>query len=287
MRPMLLLLSLACTGAPVTDDSSAPGPVYDPDPAVVLGGDRPAGVTLPDAYAVDREWPLVIMLHGYSVNSSIQDVIFGLGPQVDTLGFLLVSPEGTEDTTGKQFWNATTECCDFGNNGVDDVGYLSGLIDEARALYPISTVTLVGHSNGGFMSYRMACETPERLDRIAVLAGAVYADEADCVGTAPVSVLHIHGTADDTIGYESAPRHAGAEESVGRWVTKAGCDADPTAGAARNYLRQVDGDETTPSQWSGCADGIDVQLWSAEGGDHAYLDNNATFKEDLAHWAVD
>lgn len=281
----LLTLLLACAGQP--NDSDGAGVTFDPNPPDEIGGDREAAVILPADYRVDTDYPLVILLHGYGVTADIQEVIFGLGVRVDALQFILVKPEGTVDTSGSQFWNATPECCDFGNTGVDDVAYLSGLITEARSLYPISTVAFVGHSNGGYMSYRMACDAPALVDRIAVLAGAVYKDEADCVGTEPVSVLHIHGTLDDSVAYASDPGHAGAVESVERWSTKAACDPEPVVLGMMDHLSNADGEETTVSQWSGCSDGVDVQLWSAEGGDHMFVDARDSFRDDVAGWAVE
>lgn len=284
LRYIPVLFGLYACAAPADDSAASSG--FDPDPTTTLGGDRPAEVLLPADYDVSREYPLVILLHGYGVNSDIQDVIFGLAARVDTLGYILVKPEGTEDSGGSQFWNATEECCDFERSRVDDVGYLTGLIDEARATYPVSTVSLVGHSNGGYMSYRMACEVPERIHRIAVLAGAVYKDESDCAGTDPVSVLHIHGTDDESVSYDSNPAHAGAVESVERWSTKAGCDAEPATLGTRDYLSNVDGEETTAQQWQGCADGIDVQLWTAAGADHTFIGARNSLRDDVAAWAI-
>ena len=227
-----------------------------------------------------------MLLHGYGATADLQDLIFGLGARVDSLGFILVKPEGTTDSYGAQFWNATDECCNFDQSSVDDVGYLTGLLDEAKSLYPVASESLVGHSNGGYMSYRLACEVPERLAGIVVLAGAVYNDEADCVGTTPVPVLHVHGTLDESVGYESTPTHAGAVESVGRWVTKAGCDATPIEGGPRDYVSGVEGEETIVQQWSGCADDLDIQLWTAVGADHVFLDNRNSFKDDATAWAI-
>lgn len=278
----MFTLLLACTGEPAMDSGST----FSDDPPTTLGGDRPAKVTLPSGYSGDGSWPLVMLLHGYGANSTLQDLIFGLGPRLDELGFVLVQPEGTLDSEGSQFWNATDECCNFDGSTVDDVAYLSGLIDEARSLYPVKSVALVGHSNGGFMAYRMACEVPEKLDRIASLAGTTFFDESKCVGTTPVSVLHMHGTADDTIAYASLPGHAGAEESASRWATKAGCAEPPVITGTRDYLSSVDGEETTVSQWSGCAAGIDIQLWSIFDGDHYMIGNSDAYKDDVAAWTT-
>lgn len=274
------LLVIACGSPdPVVPDDVVP-------PPSLLGGDRPASVVLPAGYNEDQSWPLVVLLHGYGANSSLQDLVFGLGLRVDSLGFILVKPEGTVDDIGLQFWNATPECCDFYGSGVDDVDYLTRLIDDATAAYPVSSVALVGHSNGGFMSYRMACEEPDLIDRVAVLAGATYKDEADCVGTAPVSVLHIHGTADPTVAYASDLLHAGAEESVGRWSSKAHCSPEPVDVGPKDYLTGIGGSETAISQWTGCDAGVDVQLWSAAQGDHFFLATGDPFKDDVATWLV-
>ncbi|MSP56520.1 MAG: hypothetical protein EXR69_13105 [Myxococcales bacterium] len=289
LRILALPVLSACTGTapePADTASADTAPAYDPNPPDTIGGERQAEVVLPSDYTVDRQYPLVILLHGYGVTADFQEVVFGLGQRVDALQFILVKPEGTVDGDGKQFWNATSECCDFDDSGVDDVAYLKALIDEARSLYPTSTASLVGHSNGGFMSYRMACETPERVDRVAVLAGAVYKDESDCIGAEPVSVLHIHGTEDDTIAYESDAGHAGALESAERWAQKAGCGSDPVVLGTTDYMANAAGEETTINQWQGCAAGIDVQLWRAEGSDHLFLDSEDVWRDDVATWAV-
>ena len=92
-------------------------------------------------------------------------------PLAEARGFLYCYPDGTIDRWGYQFWNATDACCDFGNSGVDDAGYLRGVIEEIAGGSPWteSGSILVGHSNGGFMAYRMACQSA---DLIAGIAGS-------------------------------------------------------------------------------------------------------------------
>lgn len=282
-----MLLLIACGPRAVeTDpdpDSDADG-VFEADPPTEFGGDRPAELERPADYTPDQPWPLVVMLHGYGANATLQDVVFGLGERVERDGFLLLKPEGTVDGNGNRFWNATPECCDFFQSGVDDVAYLSGILEEVRAHYPVAQVSLVGHSNGGFMSYRMACDRPDLVDRIVVLAGATFADEEDCVGSEPVAVAHVHGTLDATIAYLSGPAHAGAEESAGRFAAKAGCDEPPVRLADRDHLSSILGDETTVDRWEGCAE--EVELWSGIGGDHLYLGRTPRFQDDVAAFAL-
>lgn len=280
-----LFLLVAC--APEVGDSDTDtGPLFEDNPPTLLGGDRPATMTRPTAYTPDQEWPLVVLLHGYGANSTLQDVVFGLGERVDREGFLLLEPEGTEDAQERQFWNATPECCNFYGSDVDDAAYLAALVEEAQALHPISQVTFVGHSNGGYMSYRMACDRPDLVDRVVALAGVTFTNEALCTGTEPVSVAHVHGTNDTTIIYPSTATHAGAEQTIDRWAAKAGCAEPPVRLDDRDYLTSVLGDETRVDRWSGCADGIDIELWSAFGGDHFYLARTERFQDDVIAFAL-
>lgn len=290
---MAAILIAACdTAAPVIE------PQLDPTPPLEIGGGRPARVVLPADYDVSKRYPLVVMLHGYSANALAQDAIFGLRSRTTGLQFILVMPDGTKDSGGKRFWNATPQCCDFDGQGIDDVGYLSGLIDEAARIYAIdpANVALVGHSNGGYMSYRMACDRPEQIARIAVLAGAIALDEKDCPGTRPVGVLHIHGTHDETVPYQAQPaapaageifpiQTLGAEAAAERWRTKNACDAAMPA-PVKADLTGLPGSETDVFTWTGCAAGAPVELWRVNEGDHLLLDVTDAFRDRVAGFLV-
>src|SRR5690606_19654583 len=101
--------------------------------------------------------PLVVLLHGYGSSAVQQERYFNLTPESDRRGFLYAIPDGTTDRDGKRFWNATEACCDFYDSGVDDAAYLDRLLDTVTSAYSVDAarVYLVGHSNGGFMAYRM------------------------------------------------------------------------------------------------------------------------------------
>ena len=120
-------------------------------------------------------------------------------PLAEARGFLYCYPDGTIDRWGNRFWNATDACCDFGNTGVDDAGYLRALIEEIARRFAVDRkrIYLVGHSNGGFMAYRMACQSADLIAGIASLAGTTFLDPSRCAPSEPVNILHIHGTADD------------------------------------------------------------------------------------------
>jgi poly(3-hydroxybutyrate) depolymerase len=88
-----------------------------------------------------------------------------------------------------------------------------------------------------------------------------------------VSVLHIHGDADDTVPYEGGvlalgKSIPGAEETLARFAERNGCDAMRTDGARLDVDGQVPGDETQSSAHAGCDDGLAAELWRIEGGGH-------------------
>ncbi|MCA9527249.1 MAG: hypothetical protein KC549_13245, partial [Myxococcales bacterium] len=256
-----------------------------------IGGDRPARVLLPAAYADDGPaWPLVLLLHGFGSNGAQQDSYLGVSAQRDAAGFIVVVPDGTVDPEGDRFWNATPACCDDFGSGVDDVAYLTGLLDEAQATYRVdpARIYLVGHSNGAFMSYRLACTLGDRIAGLVALAGSTVLDEADCAAMAPISVLHIHAEDDGTVPYAGIDRpvdgYPGAVETAARWAARAGCGAAPAAGDPLDLVASVPGDETSVATYPGCVD-AQVALWTLSAGGHVPA-FGARFAETALPWLL-
>lgn len=231
---------------------------------------------VPQGYDPKVPAPLVMVLHGYGASGLAQNIFFNLGSIADKEGFFLVAPEGTVDGSGKQFWNATDNCCDFERKNVDDVAYLTGLVDEIGRYYAIDPkrVFLVGHSNGGAMSFRLGCDASERFAAIVDLAGPFFVDASRCKPKAPVPLLHMHGTADQTVPYPptsagSRIPNPGAAATVATWAANNGCGATPdTSSPPLDLDLDQPGAETKISKFTGCRDAADVELWTLEGSPH-------------------
>ena len=198
-------------------------------------------------------------------------------PAAAERGMLVVAPDGTENRAGKRFWNATDACCG-GRAGdeVDDSAYLSAVIANVRAGHDVdpARIYVMGHSNGGFMSFRMACDHADVIAAIVSIEGATYDDPGACEPSEPVSVLAVHGTADDTIRYDGGEivgtPYPGAEQTVATWADYDGCDEHASSGPALpdGGPLVVDLPPATSTRYQGCDGGAEVALWAQAGGTH-------------------
>ncbi len=242
--------------------------------AVIDLGRGPVVVHIPSSYDPSVPAPLLLLLHGYSATGAVQEAYMQFAPVAEKRGILYLHPDGTADLSGNQFWNATDACCDFWNTGVDDSGYLRALIDEVRAQFNVDArrIYLVGHSNGGFMSYRMACDHADVIAAVASLAGATWLDPNQCNPSAPVHVAQIHGTADTTIFYNGGCTTAcypGAIATVEQWAVHDGCDLTATPGEPLDLVLNLPGAETEVMRYdTGCLPGGSAELWTIPGGVH-------------------
>ena len=266
MRPSSarLALSLAAPAAAGVND------------IVIDLGRGPVTVHVPDAYDGSEAAPLVLLLHGYTSDGATTEAYANFRAHVDGYGFCYAYTDGTTDPLGYKFWNATDACCNLFGSGVDDSGYLLSFIDAVKAQLAIDArrVFIVGHSNGGFMAYRMACDHAGTIAAIASLAGATYKDETKCAPSVPVDVLQIHGTADGTIAYGGGnilgKPYPGAVETVQTWAIYDGCTlVVDNSKPDLDLVADIPGDETKVARYvDGCAEGGSAELWTMQGADH-------------------
>lgn len=268
MRVVAWLLALvviaACDGsrdAPDADVDAAASALETIGPAA-----RPARLFTPPAHDGRTPLPLVLVLHGYGVDATLQDLYFGATRAARSGGFYVLLPDGTADGEGNRHW-------DVRGVAIDDHAYLRALLEEAAARVPVAAgeVFVLGHSNGGFMAYRLACSSPDLVAGIASLAGAEV--EPPCTPARPVSVLQIHGTADTTVTLDGGSiqglAYGPARATVERWAAAAGCDTSaPDALAPIDLVTSVDGAETTVTSFRAGCEGATAELWTMEGGDH-------------------
>ena len=200
----------ATTTPAVTTTVASTAPATPPSPAAVV----PPGyesITTADgrvrSYRVSdlsngEPAPLLFVLHGFASDAQTISDYTNIEDSLDAydLDAVVVYPNGTgAEQDLFQSWNAGT-CCPFATfELVDDVAFFDELIASLISQYDIDTdrVWVVGHSNGGMMAYRLACELSTRVTAIGVAAGALVIDT--CAPVRPVSALHVHGELDTVV----------------------------------------------------------------------------------------
>lgn len=239
----------------------------------------PAQVSFPDQIRENESLPVVLALHGFKTSSEYVNNFFGFSElEAARSRFVLVTPNGRKNAIGARYWNATDGCCDFERGGGDDVSYLKNLLEEVGAKLPINRkkIYAVGHSNGGFMAHRLACDTQGLLAGIASLAGATYANAALCPNLDRLAMVQIHAVDDPTIKFEGGsvflnmPPYPSAATTVQRYVQRNGCLA-ATQSQSADITRSIPGNDTSMETWSGCASNAQVALWKIQahrGGGH-------------------
>ncbi len=251
-----------------------------------IGGDRPVNVHVPPSYNPNTPTPLLILLHGYSANGNLQEFYLDLSKEADVRGYLYATPNGLKDKQGLNFWNATDACCNLNDIEVDDSAYLRKLVEDIEAVFNVDPkrIYFAGHSNGGFMSHRMACDHADKIAAIASLAGATHQNADDCKPSEPVATLNIHGTLDGVIWYGGGSlfgdTYPGVVETSTRWANYNGCSTTPdNSPPAMNLEAIILGKETKVRRYDiGCDPGGVVELWSIQAATHLPI-FNTSFRE--------
>jgi polyhydroxybutyrate depolymerase len=223
----------------------------------------------PKGYDSKTPLPLVLVLHGAMQRTAGIERMSGMSAKADKENFLAAYPAGTSRSGLAPTWNAGA-CCGYAlTHKVDDVGFLRALIDRLEHDYTVDPkrIFVTGISNGGMMSYRLACELADRIAAIAPVEGA---QDLECRPSGPASVIVFHGTADHLVPYNGgrSPFQLGpvrtdtpVRSTVAFWVKQDNCSTTPKHEETRQL--RID-------TYSGCKDGAGVALYTIPGGHHMW-----------------
>ena len=233
------------------------------------GAERTYRLYLPSTFDPEVPTPLLVALHGglgWGDQFAETNHVEGLA---EANGFVVVHPDGTRirPRLPSGTWNGGYCCGPAAADQVDDVGFVAAALDDVGQKMRIdpSRTYAMGHSNGGIMSYRLACELGDRIVGIGVVGASLGVDT--CTPPAPVSLMHIHGLADVNHPIDGGPGEGVADvvfrparKGVETMAAVDGCDASTTA---------TDGDVTTET-WTGCDDDSAVAFVRIAGASHAW-----------------
>ena len=223
---------------------------------------------IPELYDGSTAVPLVLNFHGYGSNAAQQMFYGDFRDIADTEGFLLVHPEGTT-FIGDQFWNVGFPGL---SSNIDDVGFTEALIDELATLYAIDLdrVYATGMSNGGFMSFLLACQLSEKIAAVASVTGSMTQDTFDdCNAQHPTPVLQIHGTDDGVVLYNGNNLSIPIADVISYWVDFNNCETTPTTTTLPD-VDVSDGSTIEHSVYEDGDNGITTEHMKVIGGGHTW-----------------
>ncbi len=230
---------------------------------IVSGGEtRKFLLYVPPSYDSSVPTSLIISMHGFIEWPAHQQDISNWNDLADEYGFIVVYPQGTGFPLR---WNASAQ-----PDAANDVQFISDLIDQLSEEYNLDQKRIFanGLSNGGGMSYLLACDLSERIAAIGGVAGAYHLSAEECTPPRPVPVIAFHGTADKIVPYEGTvdPRSNFAFPAISdwakTWADRNGCD--PTS------IELPPNGEVTGVIYSGCSQNADVIFYTIHGGGHTW-----------------
>lgn len=267
------------------------------DGSLLYGGyERTYVVYVPASYDGTEPVPLVIALHGGGGFAENMARTTDFNVAADEHGFIVAYPNGV----GNGWNDGRTAILQIAiRQRVDDVGFLTELIDELKAQYRIDRVYMTGISNGGMMTFRYACAMADQLAGfmtvVANLPDPIY---NACAPSQPIPAVMVFGEADPLMPFAGGIVGAGArrgdygtvvsaEDTISVWTAANGC-ADASERSA--LPDSVDDDaQVTLTTYADCA--APVQVYRIANGGHGWpgdtslrlrLTNNGIVTQDIS-----
>jgi polyhydroxybutyrate depolymerase len=146
---------------------------------------------------LNNDSPIVFVIHGYTGSAEGIAAYSGMNSIAEREGFIAVYPQGTIDSYGNAFFNVSYGFND--ESTINDVSFIRELVKSISHEFNLKRkkAFATGMSNGGEMSYLLACTSSDLFKAVAPVAGVLMKGLKDsCELNSPVPVFEIHGTAD-------------------------------------------------------------------------------------------
>jgi polyhydroxybutyrate depolymerase len=223
---------------------------------------------VPALYSGNVPVPLLLNFHGYTSNSNEQMFYGDFRNIADTANFLVVHPQGTLDNTNTTHFNVG-----WGGSTVDDVGFTEALIDSLSDAYSIdqNRIYAVGMSNGGFMSFQLACDLSAKIAAVGSVTGSMTPSTlGNCNASHPMPIIQIHGTTDGTVPYNgSAGWTASVTNILNHWATFNNCSPVPAVVNVPN-TNTIDGSTVEKYTYENGVNCSEVVHFKVTNGQHTW-----------------
>ncbi|NVO18115.1 MAG: T9SS type A sorting domain-containing protein [Bacteroidetes bacterium] len=255
IKILFLIVSIYCFLVAKSSAQTSGSFIFD-------GVNRTYTYYVPASWSQGKHYPLLLALHGFTQTGNQMMTFTGFNSYADEYNFIVVYPDALMTS-----WNVGYS----GGSTADDVGFLSALIDTMYDGYSIdlNRVYSTGFSNGGFMSYRLACELGNRIAAIASVSGTMV--DAALTGCQPqrlMPVMHIHGTSDLVVFYNGGLGNASVDEVLSFWRSNDSCASIPGIQNLPDIVQE--GSTVQKITWSPCNDSTEVVHFKIINGGHTW-----------------
>lgn len=233
------------------------------DSIIVNNSYRSFVTYIPEIYTEFQPVPLVFNFHGRSSNA-FQQMVYGDFRQIaDTANFIIVHPQAKLGITSSNSWG-------LGLMSNDDIDFINELYSYLLFLYNIDTnkIYSTGMSNGGYMSYQLACHMSDKIAAVASVSGAMSTQtQLNCNPTRPTPILEIHGTADEILNYDQVLN------DIEYWRAFNNCNVVPDIAVIPN-TDLSDLSSVEHFVYDNCDNGVTTELYKIINGGHTWPGSN-------------
>ena len=218
---------------------------------------------------------LLFNLHGYNSSALEQMNYTRFNDLANTKenNFILIHPQGAELNTiltyGSSHWNSGAWTV---GSTVDDIGFIDTIIELVSQKYNLNQERIysTGMSNGGFMSYHLACNLSSKIAAVASVTGSMSKETyEDCNPAHPTSIIQFHGTIDVTVPFQgnSTLGMRSINDVMDYWKVYNACDVDPSSIITDYFDIEIAVQHDT---YSNCLNDVHVELYKIEGMGHTW-----------------
>lgn len=240
------------------------------------GLERHLRVYRPDGH--DGPLPLLLVLHGGGGSAGNMEWLTanGFDRIADRDGLLVVYPEGIGNSWNDGRSDLRAEAT---RRGIDDVAFLRALPAALAERFPVdlTRVYATGISNGGMMSFRLACDAADIFAAVAPVTANLAAELAPaCAPARPIPIAIVNGTEDPLVPWDGGQIRVllarrgevlSTAATLDRWRELNNCGDVRT----NPFTDDVADDATRLRRHLAlCADGTELLLFEIEGGGHTW-----------------
>ena len=254
------------------------------------GIEREYIIHIPNSYGAEttftdkNEVPLILCFHGYSSSANIIMSYSGFNEISDKEGFLVVYPQGSiYNKYGKTHWNVggyTRE------SQINDIEFTNILLDYLLIKYNINKnrIYSTGFSNGGYMSFLLACQLSKRFAAVSSVAGSMTPETfEECNPQHPIPILQVHGLEDRVVPYIGNSWSKPIEKVINYWNKINHCDTTTITKSFPDIVKEDNSYVTMETHING-SNGISTQHIKIIKGGHEWpgIKENFNIKKDKA-----